>query len=130
MALCCFGKSCPQLLHACGQLKACLNPLIASGDKAAAIWRVHGGPSLANIPSTATNQVFIHCTYTSTFRCNSPERSAEGLKQLTFCCIFSSVSEPKRLFPDPSLDPTFQIIPDPAPAPDPGQNQIFLKDTK
>jgi len=39
----------------------------------------------------------------------------------------SSVWNPKGLFPDP--DPTFQIIPDSAPDPDPfpdlGQNQIF-----
>jgi len=37
------------------------------------------------------------------------------------------VSESKRLFSDPA--PTFQIIPDLAPAlfPDPGQNQILKK---
>jgi len=45
--------------------------------------------------------------------------------------VRGSVSEPKRLFPDPAPDPdpTFQIIPDPDlapdPFPDPGQNQTF-----
>ena len=43
-----------------------------------------------------------------------------------------SVSETKRLFPDPAPEPTVQIIPDPNPAPDPdtfpdpGQNLIFF----
>jgi len=41
----------------------------------------------------------------------------------------TSVSDPKRLFPDP--DPTFQVIPDPGPDPDPfldpGQNQIYYR---
>jgi len=42
---------------------------------------------------------------------------------------FDPVSEPKKLLPDPATDPTFQIIPDLDPAPDPfsdpGQYQIF-----
>ena len=46
-------------------------------------------------------------------------------------CLKSSVSDPKRLFPDP--DPTLKGIPDPDPTlqgfpdpfPDPGQNSTF-----
>jgi len=51
-------------------------------------------------------------------------------------CITISVSEQKRLFPDPTPGPTFQIIPalDPAPVPDPfsdpGQNHIFKEHKK
>jgi len=37
--------------------------------------------------------------------------------------ICSSVSDPKRLWSDP--DPTFLLIPDPDPGPDPCQNKIF-----
>ena len=36
--------------------------------------------------------------------------------------VASTVSDLKRLFLDP--DPTFMVIPDPDPFPDPGQNQI------
>ena len=39
-----------------------------------------------------------------------------------------SESDPKRLFPDP--DQTFQVILDPDPFLDPGQNQIFKEHKK
>ena len=40
--------------------------------------------------------------------------------------VMSSVSDPKRLFPDP----TFQVIPDPDPFPDPRQYQTFKEQNK